>query len=69
MISLLNIKIPAQVAKTVWPDNGPDPADRKKYLGPAAVARLGMDMGWMTPQNWPKYTGLSPAAKIASIGP
>ncbi len=28
-----------------------------------------MDMGWMMPQNRPKYTGLSPAAKTAGIGP
>ncbi|KAI2646864.1 Stonustoxin subunit beta [Labeo rohita] len=29
----------------IWPNNGPNPASRKKYLGPVAVARIFVDHG------------------------
>lgn len=54
---LTHEEVMTQVAKTVWPNNGPDPAGCKKQLGLVAVARLGMDAGCMTPQNHANKNG------------
>ncbi len=45
-----------------WPRSGRPEEINSAWL---RFARLGMDMRWITPQNRPRYTGPSPAAKTA----